>query len=174
MLLVRTDSIPTSVETELDRLDPVQIVVLGGPAVVSNSVQADLSDFSSQVVRRAGADRYKTAVAVSAGAFTPDVQYAFIATGPELPRRPVGRTARWHRPRHPCSSCPGNCIPTEVQAEIDRLTLAGVTILGGTTAVSASVATGQSVHPGQRFGRQRFGRERLRRDQRLQLSRVPR
>lgn len=151
VLLVRTDSIPTAVETELDRLDPVQIIVLGGSTVVSNSVQADLADFSSQVVRRGGSDRYKTAAAVSAAAFTPDVQYAFIATGLNFPDAlsagpPAGIA------KAPVLLVPGNCIPTEVQAEIDRLTLAGITILGGTTAVSASVAAGQACTPGNGSG----------------------
>jgi putative cell wall-binding protein len=151
VLLVRTESIPTSVETELNRLDPVQIVVLGGTATVSNSVQADLADFSSQVVRRGGTDRYKTAALVSGNAFTPDVQFAFITTGLNFPDAlsagpPAGIA------KVPVLLVPGNCIPTEVQAEIDRLTLEGITILGGQTSVSASVAAGQSCTPGNGSG----------------------
>jgi putative cell wall-binding protein len=45
LLLVTTDSIPSSVATELARLDPKKIVVLGGPASVSVGVEDALEKY---------------------------------------------------------------------------------------------------------------------------------
>ena len=39
VLLVETDSIPASTLSEIDRLNPQKIFVLGGPAVVSDAVR---------------------------------------------------------------------------------------------------------------------------------------
>ncbi len=45
VLLVAADSIPASVARELDRLNPVQIVVLGGPNTVSDNVYEQLRSY---------------------------------------------------------------------------------------------------------------------------------
>lgn len=45
MLLVGTDSIPSSIRSELLRLRPHKIVVLGGPASISTSLEAELGNY---------------------------------------------------------------------------------------------------------------------------------
>ncbi len=45
VLLVTADSIPTAVGTELDRLDPFDIVILGGTGVVSEAVEEALTGY---------------------------------------------------------------------------------------------------------------------------------
>jgi putative cell wall-binding protein len=45
VLLVRQNSIPALVATELDRLNPGRIVVLGGPAIVSDAVKTALGAY---------------------------------------------------------------------------------------------------------------------------------
>jgi putative cell wall-binding protein len=45
VLLVRSDSIPTAIAAELDRLDPRRIVILGGTNSVSAAVEAKLRSF---------------------------------------------------------------------------------------------------------------------------------
>lgn len=45
VLLVDTDAIPSSVGAELDRLNPTNIVVLGGPASVSPAVETQLASY---------------------------------------------------------------------------------------------------------------------------------
>lgn len=45
MLLVRTASIPDPIAAELTRLQPQRIVVLGGPASVTPSVEAALAAY---------------------------------------------------------------------------------------------------------------------------------
>ncbi|MFB2586450.1 cell wall-binding repeat-containing protein [Herbiconiux liukaitaii] len=45
VLLVQAGSVPEKVAAELDRLDPVRIVVLGGPSSVSDAVVAQLAQY---------------------------------------------------------------------------------------------------------------------------------
>jgi putative cell wall-binding protein len=45
ILLVTTTAIPAIVATELRRLGPLRIVILGGPAVVSTNVASQLSAY---------------------------------------------------------------------------------------------------------------------------------
>jgi putative cell wall-binding protein len=73
VLLVDQYAIPGAVRNELERLRPARIVVVGGSAVVSDSVLAALRAYTNGgVSRQAGADRYATAAAVSAAAFPAD------------------------------------------------------------------------------------------------------
>ena len=71
ILLVTKDSIPASVATELTRLNPGRIVVLGGTGTISTAVQTALGTYTSgSVTRIAGSDRYQTASLLSAAVFS--------------------------------------------------------------------------------------------------------
>lgn len=138
ILLVPGTSIPGTVRTELTRLAPQSIVVLGGTAVVSSQVEADLAAFTTgSVTRLAGADRFATAAAVSAASF-PVAKTVFIATGLSFPDAlaggPLGAVEKG--PILLVSSV----VPSATRAEIQRLSPTEIVILGGTGVVSASVA----------------------------------
>jgi len=45
LLLVTTDTVPTATRKELERIGPSQIVILGGTAVVSDAVAAQLETY---------------------------------------------------------------------------------------------------------------------------------
>ncbi len=45
MLLVDTDSIPDTIKTELQRLNPAKIIILGGDATVSKAVESELAAY---------------------------------------------------------------------------------------------------------------------------------
>ena len=65
ILLVRQNSIPSATATELRRLAPDKIIIVGGPAVISQQVENDLAAFAATVERVAGSDRYATAALLS-------------------------------------------------------------------------------------------------------------
>jgi CBS domain-containing protein len=70
ILLVTHNSIPEPTEDELVRLNPKRIVVVGGTAVISAQVEADLGAFTTgDVIRLSGANRYETAADISAATF---------------------------------------------------------------------------------------------------------
>src|SRR5690606_23099140 len=85
VLLTGPDRVPDGVLAELGRLQPGEIVVLGGSGAVSDAVLAAVDEATDEVpVRRLGGpDRYATAVllAQEAGA----VEEVFIASGRDFP-----------------------------------------------------------------------------------------
>lgn len=96
MLLTRPTSLPTGVATELRRLDPDRIMLLGSSGAVSADVATQLGAIAP-VERVAGLDRYGTAVAVSKRIFGTNRPTAFLATGADFPDAlaavsPAGRT----------------------------------------------------------------------------------
>jgi hypothetical protein len=68
ILMVTKTSIPGPTRNELSRLRPDHIVVVGGTAVISTSVESQLKAWAP-VSRIAGANRYETAALVSQAAF---------------------------------------------------------------------------------------------------------
>lgn len=138
ILLVRPGDLPSATRTELSRLRPGRIVVLGGTAAVSAGVAAQLDALTAgPVQRRAGVDRYETAVAVSRASFA-SASRVFIATGTNFPDGlaggPAGAAARG-----PLLLVRPDSVPTAVRAELLRLDPARVTILGGRNAVTDAV-----------------------------------
>ena len=141
LLLVSGSTIPSAVVTELTRLKPDRIVILGGTSVVPSSVQSALAAYTAGTVTRiAGIDRYATAAAISSALFAPDAPIAYVATGQTFPDALAGAVAAALGPG-PMLLVPGETIPTVVAAELKRLNPARIVVLGGTSVVSAGVET---------------------------------
>lgn len=86
LLLTRSGSLPASVETELVRLDPTNIVIVGGPASVSEAVAQKLATIATTVTRETGADRYEVSRSVTQTAFGDEgANIAYVATGATFP-----------------------------------------------------------------------------------------
>jgi putative cell wall-binding protein len=135
LLLVQQNAIPVDVKTELDRLNPQRIVVLGGTGVISDAVLNGLRAYSSNVTRVAGNDRYETAAQLATSQFTKvhgSVAAVVIATGQNFPDAVAAGAAGY----------PVLLVPTNGQASAaTRFALAalnplGVIVMGGTSAVS--------------------------------------
>lgn len=118
-------------------LTPDRIVVLGGPAVVSDQVVAQLGDHAP-VTRRSGTDRYSTAAAVIAAAFPAQVETVVIATGDRYADALAGVPAAF-RYSAPLIIVGENEIPETIADELERLSPRRILIFGGPNAVSTSV-----------------------------------
>ncbi len=121
LLLTDRDGVPTAVAAELERLGVERVVLLGGPAAISNAVRDDLAaDYA--VSRVGGSSRWATAVEVAEDVH-PSPGTVVLATGEQFPDAvavsayaatqgwPVLLTARGHLsqdrlPRRP-RCCPG-------------------------------------------------------------------
>jgi len=141
------DMLPAATISELKRLKPKRIVVLGGTGVVSKAVEKALAAYTSgKVTRLAGSDRVLTAVAVSAAHFGPGAPVAFVATGDNFPDALAGGPAAaklggpilltqdwgyWHRPR--------DVLSAETVSELKRLKPKRIIVLGSTSVVSKAV-----------------------------------
>ncbi|MFI5262389.1 MAG: cell wall-binding repeat-containing protein, partial [Candidatus Limnocylindrales bacterium] len=85
LLLVTPTSIPPATALELVRLHPGGIIVLGSEASVGDAVLGALAAFTTgSVTRRAGADRYATAVALSTATY-PSATTVYLADGLAFP-----------------------------------------------------------------------------------------
>jgi putative cell wall-binding protein len=140
VLLVSRDQVPPATAAELDRLNPGEIVVLGGTGVVSDGVAAALSAYSGTVRRLAGPNRYATAAAISSDYFAPGVPVAFIATGANFPDALAGVAAAAHQ-GGPILLVTAGEVPGPTATELQRLAPGRIVILGGTGVVSNAVAS---------------------------------
>jgi putative cell wall-binding protein len=139
LLLVEANAIPAPTASELSRLQPRNVNILGGPDVISGEVEHQLQSFASDsVTRTAGIDRYHTAADVSASSYQPGTEAVFLATGLNYPDALAGAVMA-ARASGPLLLVPGTCLPEAANAEIDRLDPARLVILGGPDAVSPAV-----------------------------------
>ena len=131
LLLVQRDSIPVDTATELGRLKPGRIVLLGGTGSVSSSVEAQLGQYGP-VKRIAGSTRYATASMVAQQEFGTLIGGVVVATGDAFPDAVAAGAAGF-----PILLVPSNGeAPTEVRTALSALKPLSMLVLGGTNAVS--------------------------------------
>jgi len=77
VLLVQQNAVPAPTLTELNRLQPPDIVIVGGTAVISDAVKTQLEGLAwgPTVTRIAGTNRYDTAAALSLATFPTSGRY---------------------------------------------------------------------------------------------------
>lgn len=139
LLLVQRDRIPEVTLTELFRLNPKRIVLLGGTATISERVEAGLSVVPVQ--RVAGADRYETSALLSARTYQPGVDVAYIASGQVFPDALAGAPVAG-KTGGPVLLVPGDAVPDSVAAELRRLRPGRIVVLGGPATITEAVAAG--------------------------------
>jgi len=83
ILLTNPEDLSSATRSEIERLVPSMIVILGGPAAVGPAVEEALSAYAP-VTRLAGRDRYATAVAIAKTLPRP-VSKVYITTGLNFP-----------------------------------------------------------------------------------------
>jgi putative cell wall-binding protein len=141
ILLTFPDSLPGITETELTRLKPGRIVVVGGPGAVSPAVATalDAYDTGGGVTRIGGADRYETAAAMSAAHFSGNAPYAYVATGQNFPDALAAGPAAALRGA-PTILVRAGSIPAAAATELERLNPTRIYVVGGPFIVGGGVA----------------------------------
>jgi acyl-homoserine lactone acylase PvdQ len=136
--LLLTASAGLSLETarEIARLDPNTAILLGGPAALSDQVDADLRAAGvEEVARISGANRYETAAAI-AESYAPDATAAIVASGETFP------DALAAGPLAAVTNRPLLLVARDTLPEATATALEGVTevlVAGGRAAVAESV-----------------------------------
>jgi len=120
----------------LKKLGAKSVSVVGGPASVSNSTMKALA---IPAVRLSGADRYATNDAVVKANYSaaPSIVIASGIVFPDALSGSVLAAARLV----PVMLSPSACVAPQVLTEMSRLHATNVTILGGTSSLSTSVAS---------------------------------
>lgn len=138
VLLTERGGVPSATATELARLKPSKIVVLGGPGVVSDAVLSQLRGYAGTVVRWAGANRFETAATISARTFAAGVPVVYLATADTFPDALSGGAVAG-RMAGPILLVDRDAVPAATAAELSRLKPARIVVLGGTSVISEGV-----------------------------------
>ncbi len=140
VLFVTASTLPTATAHELARLRPGRIVVVGGTSVVGRSVERALAGYTTgSVTRLSGDDRYATSVQVSRAAFPGGADIAYVASGQDWPDALSGGAAAVVQDAPMLLTRRGS-LPAGVRAELERLGPSRIMLVGGSAAVSDTVA----------------------------------
>ena len=141
MLLTQTGSLPPATKTELARLRPQTVVLLGGTGAVSSTVASQVQSLlpGARVVRRGGSDRYATAAAIAKGAWPTGSETAFYATGLNFPDSLAGTPAAAVNSA-PLLLTTTSCMPAATYDADRAMTPVRRAFLGGSAVVSTSTA----------------------------------
>lgn len=138
MLLTGKGSIPEDIRAELSRLQPENIVVLGGPASVSNTVLDQLARYAGggrQAVERiGGADRYEVSANVAKKFTRPSSSY--LSNGSAFADAIVGGAAAGSVGA-PLLLTRANDLPDVVDARLRSISEAKGVVLGGLASVES-------------------------------------
>lgn len=136
MVLTKTGSLPTATAEVLAELGVSNIVLVGGPVAVNDSVLTALEAIAP-TERVAGQNRYETAAALTAGYGT-DGDVLYIASGTNFPDALAGSSLTGSQ-QAPLLLAKQDSLPSTIAEEIQRLSPQGITILGGPVAVDEDV-----------------------------------
>ena len=141
MLLVKPDAIPTAIDTELRRLAPKRIVLLGGPASVSADIESALAAYTSgEVERWLGRDRFEASAQISQSSFSTGVDTAYVSSGRVFADALSGAPVAGRAPG-PMLLVDTAAIPMSIKEELDRLEPKRIIVLGGSRSVEDQVLT---------------------------------
>ncbi len=135
VLLVAKNGVAADVRTELTRLAPERIIVLGGTSTVADSVSTALTAIAP-TTRIDGADRYAVSAAVSNDAFTiASTGTVYIASGEVFPDALSG-SAGAVKFQAPVLLVSKDNVPAAIVAELQRLKPVHIVVLGGPNTVT--------------------------------------
>lgn len=138
VLLVTPSSIPQVIADELERLDPAEIVVLGGTPAVSQAVASQLGTYTTGAVTRlGGADRYETAMLISQRFFPDGADRVYVTTGSNFPDALAAAPGAGINGSPILLLPPGGLTPA-LRAELTRLSPSEIFVLGDTNSVTAA------------------------------------
>ena len=147
VILVERDRLPALATTELERLNPQRIVIVGGGSSVSSYVAGLVTRYQTGggATRIAGTDRYGTAAAISAATFAPGVATAYVASGTSWPDA-LAVVPHAARAGGPLLLTKATSLPDSLKSELTRLQPGRIIVVGGTSVVSPAVAQALDEH----------------------------
>lgn len=141
VLLAARNGVPEATRHELARLDPEQIIVVGGRAALSSATaRAAGRAGDAELHRVVGGDRFETAANLALGRFgASGVDTAYVATGLEFPDALAGVPAAVDD-HAPVLLATRDRLPASTRAALAELDPDRVEVLGGPAAISPAVA----------------------------------
>lgn len=155
ILLTTADALPPVTDAALTSLGVTQVVIAGGPAVVSDAVETAIEAKGITVIRVAGANRYATAAALATVAVTPagsggfgfDGKNVGLANGTAAFGGFDALAAAPYLGKNAAPLLGTGSLPAESAAFLtaNNTTITKLHVFGGTTAVPAETVTAAEV-----------------------------
>lgn len=140
LLLTQPTHLPSATAGEITRLQPANVIVVGGTTSVSqgvvNSIQALVP--GATITRLGGADRYETAVAVAAEITQDSTPEVFLATGQGFPDALV-LSALASRSSAPLVLGKATSLPSATRSFLETTDYDNLYAAGGTAVLSNAV-----------------------------------
>lgn len=138
VLAVPTTGLTDAMHADLSRSRPARVLIIGGPAVVTEDTAAALDQHALGTVRRiSGADRFSTAANVAASEFSGPVPHVRIVSDDEAEALPPALLRQ--DPAAPVLLVRRDGIPADTVAALEVLRPRTITVLGGPSTVSDAV-----------------------------------
>lgn len=138
LLLTRRSVVPDALGRALRRLAPQRVVVLGGPATVTEEVVAQLATYAATGAERiTGPDRYAVSAA-AARRFPVTTSATFLATGVDFPDAIIGAAMAGARGQPLLLTSP-RVLPTAVRDVLLEMHDTSGTVVGGPDSVASIV-----------------------------------
>lgn len=142
LLLTRPHGLPPETATELKRLAPDRVVIVGGTGAVSSGVAQRVQNLlpKAQVARIGGANRYETGERIVRDGFRRGADVAIIATGRNYPDAlAAGPAAGMLGAPVILVDGAAKSVPASTMKLLSDLEVQSVIVVGGTGAVSTGV-----------------------------------
>lgn len=137
ILLTRSTALSSATRTELEGLEPSEVVIVGGPTAVLPDVEAQIADLGAEVSRLEGGDRYETAAAI-AGTYEGGSGRVYLASGEVYADALVGSAAA-AIDEAPVLLTRAEHLPSATTETLAGLEPTEVVVLGGPLAISEDV-----------------------------------
>ncbi|WP_256838152.1 cell wall-binding repeat-containing protein [Ornithinimicrobium faecis] len=136
LLLAGRNTLDEATIAQLDRLNPGEIVVLGGDLAVTNAVAQQAAKYATSGTYRrlAGTSRYDTSLTV-AQEFDTSLGSALVTSGEQFPDALVGAALAGRRGVPVVLTKPGSLVGP-AQKALTHVSPKDIDVLGGTSAVS--------------------------------------
>jgi len=154
LLLTPGDALRSDIAAEIRRLDPDQIVVVGGPGSVSPAVFDALTAIQPNTIRLSGEDRYDASRALVEYAFPGGASTVYVSTGENFPDA-LSAAAAGGTTRAPVLLVPGRDTELDAasRAALVALNPDRIIIAGGPGSVSSGIESGlNTIAPTTRLG----------------------
>lgn len=141
VLLTAKASVPSSVRSEIARLKPSKIVIVGGTASISAAAASQLKGLAASIVRVSGADRYATSAAVALSAFPKGASTVYLANGNTFPDA-LSAAGAAGADKAPVLLVNGSAstLSASTTQVLKKLGVTSIKVLGGTASVSTGIA----------------------------------
>lgn len=154
VLLTRPDVLPEVILTEIQRLNPSTIYLLGGKKAISEEIEKQLVALGIEVTRIGGGDRYDTAVQI-AWEMAPDgVDTAYIVYSLNFPDA-LSAASYAAMQGCPILLTNTNALNQNTANALTELGVQNTFVIGGTGAISSSVM-GELPNPERIAGSNRY------------------